>query len=109
VPSEFFSERKFQSLPLSEPTQNALADCGFETMTEIQARSIGPLLSGKDLLGAAKTGSGKTLAFLIPTVELLAKAKFTPRNGTADYHRTHHHHHPQLHAFHFVEFPRNHF
>ena len=27
-------------------------------------------------------GSGKTLAFLIPSVELLYRAKFKPRNGT---------------------------
>ncbi|KAI7996103.1 Magnesium transporter MRS2-4 [Camellia lanceoleosa] len=37
----------------------------------IQARSILPLLEGKDILGAARTGSGKTLAFLIPVVEKL--------------------------------------
>ncbi|KAL7235659.1 hypothetical protein ACSBR1_019033 [Camellia fascicularis] len=37
----------------------------------IQARSIPPLLEGKDILGAARTGSGKTLAFLIPAVEKL--------------------------------------
>ena len=43
---------------------------GFPTMTEIQARSIPPLLKGKDVLGAARTGSGKTLAFLIPAVEV---------------------------------------
>ncbi|KAJ1675106.1 ATP-dependent RNA helicase [Spiromyces aspiralis] len=51
-------------------------------MTEIQARAIGPLLAGRDVLGAAKTGSGKTLAFLIPAVEMLAKMRFKPRNGT---------------------------
>jgi superfamily II DNA/RNA helicase len=28
------------------------------------------------------TGSGKTLAFLIPSLELLHRAKFMPRNGT---------------------------
>jgi len=39
------------------------------------------LLAGTDVLGAAKTGSGKTLAFLIPAVELLARVKFTSRNG----------------------------
>lgn len=55
---------------------------GFETMTEIQAKSIAPLLDGRDLVGAAKTGSGKTLAFLIPAVELIKKLKFMPRNGT---------------------------
>jgi ATP-dependent RNA helicase DDX10/DBP4 len=35
-------------------------------MTEIQQRSLGVTLTGKDVLGAAKTGSGKTLAFIIP-------------------------------------------
>ena len=49
---------------------------------QIQARSIPPLLEGKDVLGAARTGSGKTLAFLVPAVELLFNIRFTPRNGT---------------------------
>ncbi|KAK9000055.1 hypothetical protein V6N11_082190 [Hibiscus sabdariffa] len=48
----------------------------------IQARAIPPLMIGKDVLGAARTGSGKTLAFLVPAVELLYNARFTPRNGT---------------------------
>lgn len=51
-------------------------------MTEIQAKSICPALTGRDILGAAKTGSGKTLAFLIPAIEMLYKLKFKPRNGT---------------------------
>ena len=51
-------------------------------MTKIQDRSIPALLTGKDLLGAAKTGSGKTLSFLVPAVELLSKVQFTQRNGT---------------------------
>ncbi|ORX68235.1 ATP-dependent rna helicase [Linderina pennispora] len=55
---------------------------GFTNMTEVQARTIPPLLAGRDVLGAAKTGSGKTLSFLIPAVELLLKLKFKPRNGT---------------------------
>lgn len=55
---------------------------GFTTMTEIQARSIPPLLEGRDLVGAARTGSGKTLAFLIPAIELIYKLRFMPRNGT---------------------------
>ncbi|KAI8542096.1 hypothetical protein RHMOL_Rhmol08G0112300 [Rhododendron molle] len=54
----------------------------FQCLTQIQARSIPPLLEGKDVLGAARTGSGKTLAFLIPVVELLHHIRFTPRNGT---------------------------
>ena len=39
---------------------------GFDRMTEVQARCIPPLLTGRDVLGAARTGSGKTLAFLLP-------------------------------------------
>ncbi|XP_043269881.1 probable ATP-dependent RNA helicase pitchoune [Venturia canescens] len=65
-----------------ENTLKAIVEMGFENMTEIQARSIPPLLEGRDLVGAAKTGSGKTLAFLIPAVELIYKLKFMPRNGT---------------------------
>jgi ATP-dependent RNA helicase DDX18/HAS1 len=48
----------------------------------LQARTIPALLTGRDVLGAARTGSGKTLAFLIPAVELMHRAKFMPRNGT---------------------------
>lgn len=72
----------FSSLELSEPTNKALADMGFTTMTPVQAKAIPPLLAGKDVLGAARTGSGKTLAFLIPAIELLHRMKFKPRNGT---------------------------
>jgi len=54
---------------------------GFETMTEVQARTIPPLLAGKDVLGAARTGSGKTLAFLVPSAELLSTLRFKPVNG----------------------------
>lgn len=76
------SREPFSSLELSEPTNKALADMGFTTMTPVQAKAIPPLLAGKDVLGAARTGSGKTLAFLIPAVELLHRMKFKPRNGT---------------------------
>lgn len=76
------STTSFESLPVSEPTKNALKDTGFSHMTEIQARSIPQLLTGRDVLGAARTGSGKTLSFVVPAVELLFHAHFMPRNGT---------------------------
>ncbi|CAJ1975383.1 unnamed protein product [Sphenostylis stenocarpa] len=80
--SGIMSSESFSSLSLSEPTSKAIADMGFHRMTQIQARAIPPLLIGKDVLGAARTGAGKTLAFLVPAVELLYNAQFTPRNGT---------------------------
>lgn len=77
-------DRKFSSLEghVCENTLKGITDMGFTVMTEIQAKTIPPLLEGRDLVGAAKTGSGKTLAFLIPAVELIYKLKFMPRNGT---------------------------
>ncbi|KAL6552142.1 hypothetical protein OROGR_008296 [Orobanche gracilis] len=80
--SGIMSTETFAALPVSEITMKAIKDTHFHYMTEIQARSIPPLLEGKDVLGAARTGSGKTLAFLIPAVELLYNIRFTPRNGT---------------------------
>jgi ATP-dependent RNA helicase DDX18/HAS1 len=78
----FFSDKSFASLDICEPLQRGLAEMDFKQMTEIQGKAIPHLLSGKDVLGAAKTGSGKTLAFLVPAIEMLVKVKFMPRNGT---------------------------
>lgn len=79
APANFDTD--FASLGLSEQTSNAIKEMGFTKMTEVQARCIPPLMTGRDVLGAAKTGSGKTLAFLIPAVEMLNKLMFKPRNG----------------------------
>uniref|UniRef100_A0A2K5PIE4 ATP-dependent RNA helicase n=1 Tax=Cebus imitator TaxID=2715852 RepID=A0A2K5PIE4_CEBIM len=77
-----FEDTSFASLCnlVNENTLKAVKEMSFTNMTEIQHKSIRPLLEDRDLLAAAKTGSGKTLAFLIPAVELV-KLKFTPRNG----------------------------
>lgn len=62
---------------------------GFERMTEVQARCIPPLLTGRDVLGAARTGSGKTLAFLIPwcAARACGARRATPRTALARAHR----------------------
>lgn len=78
--------QKFTELNLSEKTMKGIQDMGFETMTEIQQRTIPPLLAGRDVLGAAKTGSGKTLSFLIPAIEMLSALRFKPRNGESALH-----------------------
>jgi ATP-dependent RNA helicase DDX18/HAS1 len=71
----------FSSLNLSSNTHAAISQMGFTKMTEVQARTIPPLLAGRDVLGAARTGSGKTIAFLVPSVELLSTLRFKPING----------------------------
>lgn len=49
--------------------KDLLAKKGYQKPTEIQEKSLEPLLAGRDLLGIAKTGSGKTAAFLLPILQ----------------------------------------
>lgn len=74
--------KTFADLNLSDKTLKTLSEMGFTEMRGIQQRTIPPLLTGRDVLGAAKTGSGKTLAFLVPAIEMLHSLRFKPRNGT---------------------------
>ena len=53
-----------------QPPRRAIAEVlGYKHCTAVQAESLGPLLSGADMVVKAKTGTGKTLAFLIPGIE----------------------------------------
>ncbi|XP_074287181.1 DEAD-box ATP-dependent RNA helicase 18-like [Silene latifolia] len=58
---------------LSDSVLEALDQCGFHFCTPVQAATIPPLLSYKDVAVDAATGSGKTLAFVIPLVEILRR------------------------------------
>lgn len=80
--ASFFSKTKFADLDINENLKKGLAEKGFKYLTEIQDKSIKPLLEGRDILGKARTGSGKTLAFLIPALESLLQLRFQPKNGT---------------------------
>jgi ATP-dependent RNA helicase DeaD len=60
---------RFGDIELPVTIARAVEKMGFTTPTEVQARAIGPLRSGKDLIGQAQTGTGKTAAFGIPIVE----------------------------------------
>ncbi|NQZ86127.1 MAG: DEAD/DEAH box helicase [Colwellia sp.] len=58
----------FDSLGLPETLLSAVKSLGFENSTDIQAKTIPPLLAGKDVLGEAQTGTGKTAAFGLPAL-----------------------------------------
>jgi ATP-dependent RNA helicase RhlE len=74
----------FSDLPLTPTMREAIARAGYSTPTPIQARAIGPILEGRDLIGCAQTGTGKTAAFAIPTIELLtASGSRLARSGGA--------------------------
>lgn len=56
----------FHDLNLPSELCQALTQSGYEHPTEIQAKTIPPLLEGRDVLGQAQTGTGKTAAFALP-------------------------------------------
>uniref|UniRef100_A0ACD5UMU1 Uncharacterized protein n=1 Tax=Avena sativa TaxID=4498 RepID=A0ACD5UMU1_AVESA len=79
--SEYGACTRFDELPLSKKTKDALRKAGYKEMSEIQRAAIPHALCGRDILGAAKTGSGKTLAFVIPVLEKLYRAKWSKEDG----------------------------
>ncbi|HET6820459.1 MAG TPA: DEAD/DEAH box helicase [Candidatus Limnocylindria bacterium] len=60
---------RFGGIELPPTIARAIEKMGFVEPTEVQARAIGPLREGKDLIGQAQTGTGKTAAFGIPIIE----------------------------------------
>ena len=63
--------KTFAELGLSEQTQRALRDVGYEAPSPIQEEAIPPLLEGRDVIGQAQTGTGKTAAFGLPIMEYI--------------------------------------
>ena len=68
MPTEISS---FLSLGLSAEILSAVDGLGYEAPSAIQARTIPPLLEGRDVLGQAQTGTGKTAAFALPLIDRL--------------------------------------
>lgn len=65
---------------ISPQIKRAIDDMGFESLTEIQQKTIPLILEGKDVIGKSQTGSGKTMAFGVPAVSAIDKElnkKFT--------------------------------
>lgn len=62
---------KFQQYPLEAILKQNLEKLGFKRPTDIQYKSIHPILKGEDVLAIAQTGTGKTAAFAIPIIQLL--------------------------------------
>jgi ATP-dependent RNA helicase RhlE len=64
--TQYHSLRKIVDLPVNKSIIDNLLKKGYISPTEIQDKSIEPILNGSDLMGLAHTGTGKTGAFLIP-------------------------------------------
>ncbi len=73
----------FQSLGLHTRILQAIEDAGYTQATPIQAKTIPPILQGKDVIGLAQTGTGKTAAFTLPLLsELSQKSHELSTRGT---------------------------
>ncbi|MCG9712051.1 DEAD/DEAH box helicase [Shewanella insulae] len=53
----------FDALPLDPLLAQAATACGYERLTQVQAKVIPSALAGRDLMACAQTGTGKTAAF----------------------------------------------
>jgi superfamily II DNA/RNA helicase len=69
----------FKELGLSDPILRAIADCGYDTPTPIQAQAIPHILMARDLVGLAQTGTGKTAGFTLPMIEILSGGRARAR------------------------------
>ncbi len=61
----------FNSFSFHPQIRAGILAAGYGTPTLIQAKSIPPILEGKDLIGLAQTGTGKTAAFVLPILQRL--------------------------------------
>ncbi|NLR90245.1 MULTISPECIES: DEAD/DEAH box helicase [Flammeovirga] len=66
---------KFENYNISASLKKSIAENGFKRPTDIQFKSIPPILKGEDVLAIAQTGTGKTAAFAIPVMESLLRNK----------------------------------
>lgn len=62
---------KFSSYSLNKELVKALNDLNYFDLTEVQEKSLAPLLKGKSLICKSATGSGKTHAYLVPLIQNL--------------------------------------
>jgi len=62
----------FIELKLSAPILKALAQCGYDQPTPVQAEAIPKALAGLDVIASAQTGTGKTAAFVLPALQRLS-------------------------------------
>jgi ATP-dependent RNA helicase RhlE len=66
---------KFNKYNFAPEIKKNLDNLGYKKPTDIQYKSIPPILRGEDVLAIAQTGTGKTAAFALPVLQLLYQRK----------------------------------
>ena len=70
---------KFEEYRIADGIKTSIEKQGFKRPTDIQFKSISPILKGEDVLAIAQTGTGKTAAFVIPILHVLQERKIRHR------------------------------
>ncbi|MCD4697387.1 MAG: DEAD/DEAH box helicase, partial [Bacteroidales bacterium] len=70
---------KFEQYRIAEGIKTSISKLGYKKPTDIQYKSIPPILKGEDVLAIAQTGTGKTAAFAIPVLHILQERKISGR------------------------------
>lgn len=70
---------KFEEYRIAEGIKKSISKLGYKKPTDIQYKSIPPILKGEDVLAIAQTGTGKTAAFVIPILHILQDRKIPGR------------------------------
>ncbi|MCK4988840.1 MAG: DEAD/DEAH box helicase, partial [Bacteroidales bacterium] len=70
---------KFEEYHIADGIKTSISKLGFKKPTDIQFKSIPPILKGEDVLAIAQTGTGKTAAFAIPVLHILQERKIKGR------------------------------
>ncbi len=70
---------KFEQYRIADGIKTSISKLGYKKPTDIQFKSIPPILKGEDVLAIAQTGTGKTAAFAIPILHLLQERKIDNR------------------------------
>jgi len=72
---------KFEEFDITPEIKKSLEELGFKKPTDIQFKSIPPILKGEDVLAIAQTGTGKTAAFAIPIIHIVHEQKGRTHDG----------------------------
>ena len=70
---------KFDEYNIDDGIKTSISKLGYKKPTDIQFKSIPPILKGEDVLAIAQTGTGKTAAFAIPVLHILNQGKIKGR------------------------------
>lgn len=70
---------KFEQYRIADGIKTSISKLGYKKPTDIQFKSIPPILKGEDVLAIAQTGTGKTAAFAIPVLHILQERKIKGR------------------------------